>query len=239
MNELLLISSLVILYGSVLLFYRLFGTSGLYCFSAIATVLANVEVLLMIEAFGMEMTLGNLLFATTFIVTDILSETEGKAAAQKAVLLGICCSVLFLLISQSWLWYVPGKSDWVAPTFHTIFATTPRTVLVSLGVYVVTQTVDVWLYHAWWEVTRRKFGNARSFLWLRNNASTLLSQLLNVILFTVCAFWGVYEPDTLISIILSSYAIFIVTSLADTPTVYLARRIYDRNQACCQISSDV
>ena len=83
-NEILLIVSLVVLYAMVLLWYQLFGRSGMYCFTVFATIAANIEVLLLVDAFGMEMTLGNILFATTFLVTDILSETEGKKAAQKA-----------------------------------------------------------------------------------------------------------------------------------------------------------
>ena len=57
---------------------------SMYCFTVFATIAANIEVLLLVDAFGMEMTLGNILFATTFLVTDILSETEGKKAAEKA-----------------------------------------------------------------------------------------------------------------------------------------------------------
>mgnify|MGYP000813013560 CR=1 FL=1 len=84
MNEILLVLSLLVIYGSVLLVYRLFGKSGLYCFTAIATITANIEVLIMVDAFGMEQTLGNILFASTFLVTDIISEVDGKKAAQKA-----------------------------------------------------------------------------------------------------------------------------------------------------------
>ena len=53
MNEILLVLSLLVIYGSVLLVYRLFGKSGLYCFTAIATITANIEVLIMVDAFGM------------------------------------------------------------------------------------------------------------------------------------------------------------------------------------------
>ena len=61
----------------------------MYCFTAIATITANIEVLIMVDAFGMEQTLGNILFASTFLVTDIISEVDGKKAAQKAVNIGI------------------------------------------------------------------------------------------------------------------------------------------------------
>ena len=84
MNEILLVLSLLVIYGSVLLVYRLFGKSGLYCFTAIATITANIEVLILVDAFGMEQTLGNILFASTFLVTDIISEVDGKKGSTES-----------------------------------------------------------------------------------------------------------------------------------------------------------
>ena len=227
-NEMLLVVSLAVLFGSVPILYRLFGKTGLYCLTVFATIAANIEVLLLVDAFGMEMTLGNILFAMTFLITDVLSENEGKRAANLAVVIGIVTSVLFLLVSQSWLLYLPSGNDWAQPAFRAIFSNTPRMMLSSLVVYAVTQAFDVWLYHAWWRFSTRRSGSSRRFLWLRNNGSTLVSQLLNTLLFTFFAFWGVYSLQTLASIVLSSYAIFVVTSLADTPVVYLARRIKEK-----------
>lgn len=224
-NEILLIASLIILYSGVLVMYRIFGRTGLYCCSVIATITANIEVLLMVDAFGMEQTLGNILFASTFLVTDILSETEGKDAAQKAVNIGIAASISFILISQSWLLYQPADSDWARDSFETIFSNTPRLMIVSFAVYAVCQRFDVWAYHKWWNFTKKKCGDSQRFLWLRNNGSTMVSQLLNTVLYSFGAFWGMYSMETMLSICLSSYVIFIVTSLADTPALYLARRI--------------
>ena len=84
MNELILILSLVVIFGGVILAYRFFGKGGLYAFTVFATVLANIEVLILVRAFGMEQTLGNVLFASTYLITDILSENEGKKSAEKA-----------------------------------------------------------------------------------------------------------------------------------------------------------
>lgn len=229
-NELLLIISLLVIYGGVLLAYRFFGKTGLYCWTVFATITANIEVLLMIKAFGMEQTLGNLLFASTFLVTDILSENEGKKEAAKAVNLGILTSVFFILLSQSWLLYIPSATDWARPAFETIFSNTPRLLLASLLVYAVSQRFDVWAYHKWWEFTKKKFKDSDRFLWLRNNGSTLISQLLNTVLYTFGAFLGMYDMSVLISICLSSYVIFVVTSLLDTPYVYLARHIAQKRQ---------
>lgn len=224
-NELLLMGSVVFIFFSALASYKCFGRAGLYCLSAIATVLANIEVLIMINAFGMEQTLGNVLFAVTFLITDILSECEGKKAANTAVWIGILASLFFLLLSQSWLLYVPAESDLAMPSIKGIFSSTPRMLLSSLTVYAVSQMFDVWLYHKWWAFTEKKSGDRRRFLWLRNNGSTLISQLLNTFLFTLFAFYGTYDTRTLLSIFVSSYVIYIFTSLLDTPALYLARKI--------------
>jgi len=230
MNELLLIASLLFIFGAALAAYWLFGKTGLYCVSAAATILANIEVLILVDAFGMEQTLGNVLFAVTFLITDILSECEGKKAANLAVWTGIFSSVFFLVLSQSWLLYAPSEGDWASPAIHTIFSNTPRMLAASLSVYAISQFFDVWLYHKWWDFTNKRFGDKRRFLWLRNNGSTLISQIVNTLLFTLFAFWGDYDWTTILSIFISSYLIFIVTSLLDTPFVYLARRISDRRK---------
>lgn len=223
MNELLLIASLIVIFALVLLFFFLFGKTGLYCWTVFATITANIEVLIVVDAFGMEQTLGNILFASTFLVTDLLSEFYGKEASKKAVNIGIAGSVAFILISQTWLHYIPSGSDFAMPHIQAIFSNTPRLMLTSFLVYAICQRFDVWAYHKWWAFTTKKCGDSDRFLWLRNNGSTLLSQLLNSLLFTFGAFAGIYELPTLISITWATYIIYIVTSLADTPVMYLAR----------------
>lgn len=230
MNELILAASVVLIFGAVLVAYRLFGDVGLYGMTVAVTILSNIEVLILVVAFGMEQTLGNVLFAATFLITDILSENSGKKAANRAVFLGISVSVFFVALTYSWMLYEPADSDWVMPAIRTVFSTTPRLVLASMSVYAVSQLLDVWLYHKWWDWSDKKFGSHRKYLWLRNNGSTLISQLVNTVLFNLGAFAGMegYTPALLTSIILSGYAIYVVTSLLDTPVVYLARRIHDK-----------
>lgn len=227
-NEILLILSLLFIFASVLIAFFVFKEQGLYLWTIIATIAANIEALIVIDAFGMEMTLGNVLFASTFLVTDILSELYGKEIAKRAVYLGIATSVIFIPISCSWMLYTPNANDWAMPSIRAIFSNTPRLMLVGIIVYVVVQLFDVWAYHKWWSFTTKKFGDHKKYLWVRNNGSTMISQLLNTVLFTLGAFGGVYETKTLISIMVSSYIIFVVTSIVDTPFVYLARYMYNR-----------
>lgn len=223
-NELLLIISVIFIYTAVVLFYRFLGKTGLYCWTVLATIAANIEVLIVIEAFGMEQTLGNILFASTFLVTDILSETAGKKAAQKAVIIGIVTSIVFVVISQSWLLYTPNTNDWASPAIATIFSNTPRLMFSSIVVYAIVQTFDVVLYHAIWDKTTKLCKDSKKFLWLRNNVATMISQFLNTLLYTFAAFYGIYETSTLMNIIFSTFVIYIFTSLLDTPAVYIASR---------------
>ena len=227
-NEFLLIGSLFVIFGGLLLFYRLFGIIGIYCWSIFATIAANIEVLLVVDAFGMVQTLGNVIFASTFLATDILSEVAGKKEANRAVTLGVVTTIAFIILSQSWLLYVPSPNDWAAPSITAIFQNTPRVMLASLLVYAITQRFDVWLYHKWWSFSSQKWGDSQRFLWLRNNGSTLISQFFNAVLFNFGAFYGLYSIGTLLSICISSYVIYIVTSIADTPFIYLARSIKDK-----------
>lgn len=226
MNEFILIASLLMLFCGVLIFYRIFGTAGIYCWTALATIAANIEVLIVIEAFGMEQTLGNVMFASMFLATDILSEVAGRKEADKAVSLGIAVTIAFIVISQTWLLYTPAANDWSNASIHMIFSNTPRVMCASLFVYAITQRFDVWAYHKIWELTKKKCGDSKKYLWLRNNAATLLSQLLNTFLFSFGAFYGKYDTKTLLSICASSYIVYIVTSLADTPFVYWARKMH-------------
>ena len=228
-NETLIILSFIVIYGGVVLFYRFFGKKGLLAFNVMATILANIEVLILVRAFGIEMTLGNILFASTFLVTDVMSENHSRKDANRAVVISTLCSVFFILISQMWLMYTPSENDWASGSISTIFSSTPRIVCASLGVYLISQLTDVWLYHKWWDWCRKKFGDSRKGLWIRNNGSTMITQLLNSFLYTFLAFYGTYEMSSLMSIFISSYIIFIITSLLDTPFVYWCRLIHDRH----------
>ena len=118
----------------------------------------------------------------------------------------------------------------MAEPIRTVFSNTPRVMLASLFAYAVCEMYDVWAYHAVWKWTEKKFGSKKRYLWLRNNGSTLVSQLINVVVFNLLAFAGVFPWNTIGEILIFGYGIFIVTSLMDTPFVYLARRIAENIQ---------
>ena len=82
-NELIFIITVLIYLGSVLLLYKLFGKNGLYAFAIFGTLLGNIAVCKCVDIFGLSTTAGNVLYAATFLVTDILSEKYGRKEAGK------------------------------------------------------------------------------------------------------------------------------------------------------------
>ena len=228
-NELILIASIFVFFGGLVGFFRFFGKQGIFAWTVICTIAANIEVLILVHAFGLDTTLGNVLFASTFLATDIMSEIYGKQEASRCVKIGILSNITFILISQSWFLYIPAAGDTMAEPIRTVFANTPRVMLASLFAYAICEMYDVWAYHAVWKWTQKKFGSKKKCLWLRNNGSTLVSQLINVVVFNLCAFAGVFPWHTIGEILIFGYGIFIVTSLMDTPFVYLARSIAERH----------
>lgn len=220
-NEIVLIASLILSFGCLVAVFRLWGAAGCYAYIALSSVLANIEVLVLINAFSMEQTLGNTLFAASFLATDILSEMYGKDAAKKGVGVGISAVVVFMLFSFTWRLYTPSEHDSAYPLLRSLFSSTPRVLVASLAGYAISGALDVKLYHILMNCAPNK-------MWLRNNAATLISQLVNIIIFNFGAFSGAYPLKTLASMTASCYIIYIATSLLDTPFLYLAKHIKAR-----------
>lgn len=206
---------------AVIIAYKLFGKTGLYVFTAISAILANIQVCKSIDIFGMSATAGNVLYAASFLVTDILSEKYGRKSAQKAVWIGLFTTVIFLIGTQELLILQPNESDFVDGAMHTLFGLVPRVSIGSLLGYACSQTVDVFLYHAIW----KKTGGSKKNLWLRNCGSTLTSQAVDTVVFTTVAFYGLYETNVFVSILLTTYFFKAIVAVCDTPFVYLARKI--------------
>jgi len=230
-NELVIIASVFAFFGGLVAFFRLFGKLGIYAWTVICTIAANIEVMILVHAFGMETTLGNVVFASTFLATDMMGEFYGKKESGRCVALGIAANVTFIAISQSWFLYMPSASDTMSGPIRAVFANTPRVMFASLLAYAICEAHDVWAYHLLWRLTERRTGDRRAFLWLRNNGSTLVSQLINAVAFNVLAFAGVWDAHTLLQVIVLGYATFVATSLLDTPFLYWARRIEERRRA--------
>jgi len=225
-NELIFIITVLIYLGSVLGLYKLFGKNGLYAFAIFGTLLGNIAVCKNVDIFGVATTAGNVLYASTFLVTDILSEKYGKKDAAKAVLYSFSVMVLWLLGTQLILWFTPNENDYINESLKVVFGLVPRITIASLAGFIISQNLDVFLYHLIWSKT----GNTKAKLWLRNNGSTLTSQLIDTVIFTTLAFWGVYPTNVFFSILITTYVFKAVVALLDTPFMYLSRKIVPMNE---------
>ena len=220
-NEALFFISIAVSLSALLGMYKLFGKNGLYVFSVFGTLLGNIAVCKSVDIFGLSATAGNVLYAASFLVTDILSEKYGKKDARKAVAYSFSVMLLWLAGTQAILRFTPNESDFVNESLKVIFGLAPRVTLASLAGYACSQTLDVFLYHFIWDKT----GGSRKGLWIRNNGSTLTSQAIDTIIFTFLAFWGVFPTDVFFSILLTTYLFKAIVALCDTPFIYLARKI--------------
>lgn len=233
MNEIVLLIQVLIFYGGLLCMYRWCGSKGVLAWSILATVAANIECLIQIDAFGMSMTGGNILFASTFLATDIISEMYSKQKANKLVNISIITAVLFVVISQTWLFFQPNSADFAFPYVSGIFANVPRVMIASLITYAIVQKADIWLYHLIWKLTAKQAHDNKKFLWVRNNGATIISQFFNAILFNFGAFYMItpeYSVSYCWSISMATFVIYIVTSLIDTPFIYIARKIAQKGK---------
>jgi queuosine precursor transporter len=218
MNELLWLIALLLNFLGMLLFYKFFKKPGLFIWIAIATILCNVQVLKTVQIFGIVATLGNILYGSVFLATDILSEKYGKAEARKGVWAGFLSLITMIILMNLAIYYIPHESDFAQESLKTIFEIMPRIGFASLVAYLLSQYLDTGLYDY--------LKNKTEKIWIRNNVSTILSQLVDSVLFSTLAFWGVFEFDIFMQIMISTYVFKFVVSILDTPFIYLAKRMH-------------
>ena len=173
-----------------------------------------------------QQSVGLLPYPITFIVTDIISELYGKEKANQVVTAGLVASLFMLLIvtvSNS----IPSAPFGVgSEVFSQVFGLSSAAVFASMMAYLFAQYVDVRLFHFWKTLTKGKH------LWLRNNASTMLSQLIDtaVVLFLLCYFsvidWGMFHQ-----LLLNGFLFKVLFAALDTPIIYgilyLARKHFN------------
>ena len=141
MNELFVILDIVVTFTLVFFTHRFFGKEGLIAWVGIATILANIMTAKTIEAFGLTFTIGNALFASTFLATDILTECYGKNDALKAVFTGFFGSIVFIISSQIALLYAPSNVDYAHGAMKDLFSLSVRISVSSLIMYLMFSSV--------------------------------------------------------------------------------------------------
>lgn len=160
---------------------------------------------------GVAVPAGVLAYSITFIISDIVSEIWGKDCANNIVQ----CGFITLLMTSALAWAAvtwPAAPFWHGQeSFSAVIGSTPRIVAASLVAYLVSQKHDIWLFHLLKKKTNGKH------LWLRNNASTIISQLIDSSIFVTIAFWGILPVG---EVIMGQWLIKLAIAFIDTPIVY-------------------
>ena len=168
-----------------------------------------------IGIYSFEQSVGLLPYPITFLVTDIISEIYGKKKANQVVLSGLIASFFMLLIVTA-ADYV-NAATW-SPidnvTFSQVFGLSGAAVFASMMAYLFAQFIDVRIFHFWKRLTNGKH------LWIRNNGSTIASQLVDTTLVICILFVGVWESDQILSAIFDGWLFKMMMALIDTPIIY-------------------
>ena len=176
---------------------------------------------------------GVLPYPITFLITDILSEIYGKKKTARIVWAGFGASLFVLgvlLLAQQFTAIAGSPVD--DETFNKVFGNSWRVIFASMTAYLCAQLIDVRIYHFWKEKTAGKH------LWLRNNFSTVFSQLVDTTLVVCVLFLGVRSHSEIIQFILDGWLFKILCAFIDTPLLY-ASTAFIRNKLDLKFGEEV
>ena len=176
---------------------------------------ANITAVKIIAVGSEGIDAGIIAYPLTFLISDVLSEVYGRKTTTKVVWLGFLANLIMISFVYT-AGQIPAASFWNdQESYDKILGSVPRIVVASMLAFIVSQNHDIMAFEMW-----RNFTKGR-FLWLRNNASTIVSQGIDTMIFVSVAFIGIYSNDEIWNMIWITYIIKIVVALADTPLVYL------------------
>lgn len=217
MNGILLIAEILITFSLVVILHKTYGKTGLTVWVAVATVLANIMTAKTVNICGIETTLGTVLFASTFLCTDILTEMYGEKDAKKAVKLGVLSACSFIVASQLALAYTPSAIDYADESMRNLFSLNLRISISSVVMYYIANYFDIVLYGK----LKERMGESK--MWLRNNVATILCNGLENFFFIGFAFAGIYSMADILIIAGSTTLVEILVAICDTPFLYIAK----------------
>ena len=178
----------------------------LTCFFVVSLIVSNIIAAKVVCIGWIEIPAAVIAYPITFLCTDVISEIWGREEARRTVHLGFVVQIFSLILAEYMLEF--------QSSFAETLGTSARFVLASLVAYGVAQTLDVHLFH--W--LRGRFEPK----WMRNNGSTMVSQLVDTVIFITIGFWGVVP--NLGWMMVSQYVVKWVFALADTPVFYYLTR---------------
>lgn len=215
-NELIGIGTFFVTFILMLVLYRIFGKTGLFVWVAIGTIIANIQVIKTVELFSVSATLGNVMFASIYLATDILNDIYGRKQARKAVWLGFSSVIVMVILLQCSLAFIPAQEDISQEALETIFNIVPRIALGSIIAYIIGQHLDVLLF----TLIKKKFSSDRTF-YIRAYGSTVVSSIVDTAIFVLIAFYGNLPNNVVFEIFFTTYFLKLLTTLSNVPLVTL------------------
>ena len=195
-NEIIWLIYLTLTFSMTIVLFKYYGYYVLVGFMALQVIVANIGVIKQVELFGMDVTLGNIAFVSIFLSTDLINEYYGSKKAKTAVNISFLVLISYVVIGQFYVAFTPNSFDGSGDSLNTLFDLSLRVAAASLLSYYIFQKVDIYMY----EFFKKMFPSEIKHLWIRNNGSTLVSQLIDTIIFVPIAFYGVYEAPIIFEI---------------------------------------
>ncbi|MCM3668180.1 queuosine precursor transporter [Mesobacillus maritimus] len=166
-----------------------------------------------------------IIYIFTFPLTDVIVEVYGKKEAQRTVRAGLITQLMALIFIAVTIALPAAPTFTEQTSYETILSGSFRVVLASLISYTISQHLDVYVFG------RLKAKHGAKKLWLRNNASTMLSQLIDTTIFITIAFYGMMPLSVLGGLIITQYAFKFLATIVLTPVVYLLVSLVKKQEA--------
>ncbi|WP_105988638.1 queuosine precursor transporter [Staphylococcus simulans] len=224
-NEILGIIAFLVTFTLMVAMYRLFGKQGLIAWVAIGTVIANIQVIKTVDIFTISATLGNVMFASIYLATDILNDIYGRKVAKRAVWMGFSSSLVMIILMQLSLHFIPAPEDMAQKALSTIFNIVPRIALGSIIAYIIGQHIDVFIFNA----IKKVFKSDRTFA-IRAYGSTTLSSIIDTALFVSIAFIGLLPAGAVFEIFITTYFLKLFATIFNVPFGYWAKSMYRKGK---------
>ena len=213
----LFVVSIILTFTALVASDKLFGKNGVIAWMCVATLTANILVCKSVDMLGFTCSLGNVMFASVFLATDLINEKYGAELSRKGVFMAVWFQVFFIVVMQIALAYQPAATDIADASMQSLFAINLRTSIASIAMFGISNLLGIWIHQS----IKRKIADK---MWLRNNVSTMVSNSLENFAFVFLAFWGLMEPSVILSIAITTTVIECFVALCDTPFLYWACR---------------
>ncbi len=181
-------------------------------------VLVNTIGTKIISLFNIRLSVGIFFIPILFLVTDIIGEVKGKKRALFFVRTSIIMLLFMFLMVALCVSIAPHPSYTLNEEYRAIFGSTLRMTIASLISFTISQNIDIFIFSFFKKITNEKH------LWIRNNISTMISQLVDTTIFMFIAFYHIspkFNVSFIISLILPYWGFKIIFALLDTPLCYL------------------